>query len=97
MRFAVTGQWSSLAALLVAVVFVPSMALALGTWSGSARLFEVLYLILWYAGPMSRLPPLDYVGVTQPGAGAAPVVTFILIGAGLAVLALFGRLRQLGG
>lgn len=95
-RFALTGQWSSLAALLVAVVFVPSMALALGTWSGSARLFEVLYLILWYAGPMNRIPPLDYVGVTQPEAGAAPVVTFLMLAGGLAVLALFGRLRQLG-
>jgi hypothetical protein len=95
MRFALTGQWSGLAALLVAVGFVPSMALALGTWSGSARLFEVLYFMLWYAGPMNRIPALDYVGVTQPEAGAAPVVMFLILAGGLAGLALLGRLRQL--
>jgi hypothetical protein len=94
-RFALTGHWSSLAALLVGVAFVPSMALALGTWSGSARLFEVLYLLLWYAGPMNRIPVLDYVGVTQPAAGAAPVVTFLVLAAAFAGLALLGRLRQL--
>ncbi len=94
-RFALTGQWSSFVALMVAVGFVPSMALALGTWSGSGRLFEVLYFMLWYVGPMSRVPALDYVGVTQPEAGAAPVVTFLALSGALAGLALLGRLRQL--
>lgn len=94
-RLAISGQWSGVAALLAAVAFIPSMALALGVWSGSGRLFEVLYLILWYMGPMNRIPPLDFVGTTQPAAGGAPVVTFLALGAALAALALLGRRRQL--
>jgi hypothetical protein len=98
-RFAIVvatgGEWGSLAALIVAVAFVPSMALAFGTWSGSGKLFEVLYLILWYMGPMNRIPVLDFVGVTQPGSGAAPVVSFLLVTVVLAALAVAGRRRQL--
>lgn len=93
-RFALGGQGSSLAALLVADAFVPSLALAFGTWSGSAKLFEVLYLMLWYMGPMNRIPVLDYVGATQPGGGVRPIATFGLLAATLAALAFLGRLRQ---
>lgn len=94
-RFGLIGEWSSLAALAVAAAFVPSLALAFGTWSGSPKLFEVLYLMLWYAGPMNRIPAVDFVGVTQPGSGAGPIVRFGLFALALAALALFGRLRQL--
>ncbi len=94
-RFAFAGQWASLGALVIAVVFVPSLALALGTWSGSGKLFEVLYLVLWYMGPMNRIPLLDYAGVTQPEAGAGPPTVFLLMAAGLAGFAVAGRRRQL--
>lgn len=94
-RFALAGQGGSFAALIVAVAFVPSMALALGTWSGSGKLFEVLYLVLWYMGPMNRIPLLDYLGATQPGSGAGPVLGFLVAAAVLGALALAGRRRQL--
>ena len=89
------GEWGSFAALIVAVGFIPSLALAFGIWSGSGKLFEVLYLILWYMGPMNRIPALDFVGVTQPGSGAGPVVSFLVAGALLAAFAVAGRSRQL--
>jgi ABC-type multidrug transport system permease subunit len=98
-RFAAVGaagnEWGSFAALIVAVGFIPSLALAFGIWSGSGKLFEVLYLILWYMGPMNRIPVLDFVGVTQPGSGAGPVVSFLLAGVLFAALAVAGRRRQL--
>ena len=94
-RFALIGEWTNVAALLVAAGFVPSLALALGTWSGSARLFEVLYLMLWYMGPMNRIPALDYAGATQPGTGAGTVAGFLAVAVVLAGMALIGRFRQL--
>lgn len=94
-RLAVTGEWTGLAALVVGVGFVPSLALALGTWAGTAKLFEVLFLMLWYAGPMNRIPPLDFVGATQPQAGSGPVVTFLLLTVSLLALAVAGRRRRL--
>jgi ABC-type multidrug transport system permease subunit len=98
-RFAAVGaagnEWGSFAALIVAVGFIPSLALAFGIWSGSGKLFEVLYLILWYMGPMNRIPVLDFVGVTQPGSGAGPVVSFLVAGVLFAAFAVAGRRRQL--
>jgi len=94
-RFAITREWGSFAALIVAVGFIPSLALAFGIWTGSGKLFEVLYLILWYMGPMNRIPALDFVGVTQPGSGAGPVVSFLVVGVLFAALAVAGRRRQL--
>jgi hypothetical protein len=44
---------------------------------------------------MNQVPALAFVGVTQPGAGTGPIVLFVLLAVGLAMLALFGRLRQL--
>ncbi len=56
-----------------AMVFVPSLALALGSWSGTPRLFEVVYLIIWYAGPLSGAAPLDFLGVSLEGEPAVPL------------------------
>ncbi|MFN0157380.1 MAG: hypothetical protein ACKVRP_04825 [Bacteroidota bacterium] len=46
----------------VGVAFIPSLALASGVWSGSARLFEVLYMAMWYVGPLSKAAELDFIG-----------------------------------
>lgn len=62
-RLAMTGHGDILVALLAGAAFIPSLALALGSWSGSGKLFEVLYLVLWYTGPVSRVAILDYMGV----------------------------------
>jgi hypothetical protein len=95
MRFALNAEWGALAALLSGAAFVPAMALALGTWSGSAKLFEVLYMLLWYGGPMNRIPAIDFVGTTQPAAGPGVPATFLALAAGLMGLAVLGRRRQL--
>ena len=94
-RFAIAAEWGSLAALLAGGVFIPSMALACGTWSGGSKLFEVLYLLLWYIGPMNRIPPIDFLGSTQPAAGFGAPAAFALVAASLMSLALLGRRRQL--
>ena len=94
-RFALHADWGTVAALTAGTVFVPSMALAFGTWSGSAKLFEVIYLLLWYGGPMNRIPAIDFVGTTQPAAGPGAPIAFLVLAAGLMSLAVLGRRRQL--
>jgi ABC-type multidrug transport system permease subunit len=80
---------------LVGVLFVPALALASGAASGSRRLFEATYIVLWYVGPMNRVPSLDYTGAA-PGAFAAgavtryAVATILLLGAAVAL-----RVRRL--
>jgi hypothetical protein len=96
-RFLAAGQWDSLGAWMVGALFIPTLALALGLWSCSSKLFEVLYLVLWYIGPMNQVPAMDYTGATPAGlASGMPLVflgaTALLIGA-----AVMGRRRQLAG
>ena len=75
----------------LAVFFIPTLAIALATWSGSSKLFEVSYLAIWYFGPMNHLvAPFDFLS-TMPG---TQVFYFIVI---LALLgaAFVGRQKQL--
>lgn len=65
-RFALAGRWEWAAGWTLGSLFVPALALALGTWTGGSKFFEVLALFAWYVGPMHRLAELDYTGVTAP-------------------------------
>ena len=96
-RFALGGHWESLGAWLVAVLFIPTFALALGIWSGSSKLFEVLYLVLWYIGPMNQVPTMDYAGATAKGLESGMPVVYLGVTAALLAAAVVGRRRQLAG
>jgi hypothetical protein len=71
LRLAATADWQGLAAWAGATVFIPSLALAMGVWSGSSIPFEALYTIWWYIGPAHQMPGFDFIGTTsassQPG------------------------------
>jgi hypothetical protein len=91
------GQWTALLALSVGAAFIPALALALGIWSRSSKLFEVVYLVLWYVGPMDGTLHLDYLGATDAAlADSMPLVyallTLLLLG--LALLGSRWRLRS---
>lgn len=95
LRLGLGGDWAGLGAWAVGALFIPTMALALGVWSGSRKLFEILYLVLWYLGPMQRLQPLDYLG-SIPEAVKSGVPLAYLAATGLLMLAaVMGRKRQL--
>lgn len=90
--FAQTGATASLFTWSMGVLFIPSLALATGIWSGSSKLFEVLYILLWYIGPVQQTAALDYVaGPTSTG--------IVLAGAtgALLVAAVVGRRRAVMG
>lgn len=90
-RYLATGDYAALGAWAAGALFIPSLALALGVWSGSGKLFEAVYLLLWYIGPMNRTPELDYLGATGQG---RPLV-WLAATALLACMAVAGRRWQL--
>jgi hypothetical protein len=91
------GDWASVQQWVVGALFIPTLALAMGIWSGSSKLYEVVYTILWYVGPISGVRALDFTGATcASGVGGRPL-TFLLSTAGLLGLAVAGRRRQLAG
>jgi hypothetical protein len=94
-RLVLAAGWGHVLAWVAGALFIPTLAVTLGIWSGGPRLFEVVYLLLWYLGPLGHLVYLDYVGVTD--AAIAQGIPCIFLGAtlGLLGLATLGRCRQL--
>jgi len=92
------GDLAGLSAWAVAALFIPSLALALAVWSGSSKLFEVVYLALWYTGPMNQvLPQLDFMGVSDRAISSGRPLIFLLATAVLMGMALIGRQRKIQG
>jgi len=90
-RFIVDGDTAGLLALLSGTFFIPSLALACGVWSGASKLFEILYMLIWYLGPLNKLMALDYIG--SHGNGRPEF--FIPFSIVLIVFAFIGRTRQI--
>jgi hypothetical protein len=95
LRLLLATDQLGLLAWTAGALFIPTMALALGVWSGSSKLFEVLYLFLWYLGPANHLGDIDFMGAMGPLLPPRTPVVFLIATALLAVFALLGRQRQL--
>ncbi len=75
-RMAIVADGSRVVAWFAGVLFIPSLALLLGTASRTQRLFQVLYVVLWYAA-VNQLAA-DYMGtvlVNGRPAGPSPLLT----------------------
>ena len=90
-RFVIDGDAIGLIALLSGAIFIPSLALASGVWSGTSKFFEILYMVIWYLGPLNKVPGLDFIGSHSNGYPQF----FIPVSMGLIAFAIFGRSRQL--
>lgn len=89
--FIMDGAISNLTSLLVGVIFIPSLALSLGVWTGGSKAFEVVYVLFWYIGLLNKVPELDYVGLHTPDYWLVYLaLTLILL-----AVAVFGRSQQL--
>lgn len=93
LRYTIDGDTVALLALFSAAFFIPSLALASGVWSGTSKLFEILYMVIWYLGPLNKVPGLDFIGSHSNG---YPQI-FLPFSAALIVFALYGRMRQIKG
>ncbi|HEX5808476.1 MAG TPA: ABC transporter permease subunit [Anaerolineales bacterium] len=84
------GDGAGLLAWGSAALFIPSLALVLGVWSNGRKLFEVLYISLWYLA-MNKLAAVDFLGASSDGNVSFFIPASIL----LIAFAFIGRARQL--
>lgn len=96
-RLGLAGDWAGLGAWTVGALFIPTLALALGIWSGGGKLFEVIYLLLWYLGPLQHVPGMDYLGALTATVRAGTPLVYLVATALLGLAAVAGRRRQLQG
>jgi ABC-type transport system involved in multi-copper enzyme maturation permease subunit len=69
-----------------AVLFVPTLAMALGVLSSAPRVFEVVYVVWWYMGPLQKTQGVDFTN-------GAPLV-YLLAAAGLLMISAYWRGKQ---
>jgi len=95
LNMALHGDWPGVLAWAVGALFIPSLALFLGVWSGSSKSFEFIYTLLWYLGPINRVDFLDFMGVL-PGSIEAGIWWYYLsLAVILSGLAFIGRIVQI--
>jgi hypothetical protein len=87
------GDTAGLLAWLSGALLIPSLALALGVWSNTSKVFEIIYLCLWYIGPLNNIPEVDYLGAHSSG----NLMFFLPLSVALVVAAFVGRARQVRG
>jgi hypothetical protein len=95
LRLATSGAWSHLLGWGVAVLFIPTLALALGVWSGTSKFFEALYVAVWYIGPISGLAIFDYAGLSREALDQGLPFVYLGLTAALLGAAVVGRWRQI--
>ncbi|MBU1100750.1 MAG: hypothetical protein KKA84_10140 [Bacteroidetes bacterium] len=95
LRLVISGEFAMLAAWFSGAMLIPSLALAAGIWTNSSKLFEILYFMLWYMGPMHQTSSLDFIGITQQNNMAEVPFYFFFVAVTLIILSIIGRRRQL--
>lgn len=78
-----------------AVILIPSISLASGVLTKTNRIFEVLYMIIWYLGPFNKTPYLDFLGTSSAERSPCWVMASIYtaISIGLFMVAFIARKR----
>ncbi len=95
LHYLLTGEWLHFWAWCVAALFIPTLAITLGVWSGTSKAFEALYIALWYLGPLNGLVALDFMGASVPAIAAEMPLFYMPITLALLALAVLGRWRQI--
>jgi hypothetical protein len=94
-RLLLARSFSGLLAWCAGALFLPALALALGTLSGTAKPFEGLLTAIWYVGPMNHTPGLDFTGAASGPHTIPYALIYLAITAALLVSAYAIRSRQL--
>ena len=94
-RLGAAGQGDALLAWVTGSLFIPSLALAMGIWSGGGKLFEVVYILWWYAGPVNQVELLNFMG-TGTQVRIEQLWAYWVGTTFLLLLAILGRRRQIG-
>jgi hypothetical protein len=93
-RMVIEGSAERLPLVLLAIIFIPSLAMALGTWSNSSRLFEVVYL-LWLFTGVNGAVPLDFMQVHETSPNEFMLAAYFTLTFILFLASLVGRWKQI--
>jgi hypothetical protein len=78
-RFTGSAEWLLLVQLIIAISFTVSLAYFCGAFTGTKRMFEVLYPALWYLGPIQTALYVDFFGVNSQASWQAGIPYYFLV------------------
>jgi hypothetical protein len=88
-RFTALTEWLLLIQLSIAIAFTVALAYFCGTFTGTKRMFEVLYPAIWYLGPIQAALYVDFFGVNSSASWQAGMpYYFLVISLGLLILSI---------
>ena len=61
-RTLISGDFDLLSHWLIGAMFIPTLAISCGIVTGGRKLFEVLYTLIFYIGPLNKTPMCDFTG-----------------------------------
>jgi hypothetical protein len=94
-RLLLARNFTGLFAWAAGALFLPALALGLGTLSGTGKPFEGLLTAIWYVGPMNHTPGFDFTGTASGPHTASYALTYLALTAALLISAYAIRSRQL--
>jgi hypothetical protein len=94
-RLLLARSFTGLFAWSAGALFLPALALALGTFSGTSKPFEGLLTAIWYVGPMNHTPGIDFTGNASGTRTISYALIYLALTAALFISAYVIRSRQL--
>lgn len=82
-RVVLLSEWNYLVSWITGIVFIPTLALVLGSTSRNGRLFEAIFITLMYFGPINDMWKFDFMGLSSDNAALYAIITICLLGVGI--------------
>jgi len=79
LRALATGEGMYALTLIIGALFVPSLALMFGILTRSKKMFEVVYLMLWYIGSVDKLTALDILGTLEASVSVTKLIVLTIL------------------
>lgn len=95
LRILATQGVSALLPWIAGAAFLPSLALALGVWSGTSKPFEGILTAMWYVGPINHVSGIDFTGSSNGPTATHYALMYLLFAAAALVAAAALRSRQI--
>lgn len=80
LRLSLAGNISAGIAYVIGILFIVTLAITLGYFTKSRRVFESVFLLLWYMGPVNQIPYLDFTGISMDQSLQYFIISVCLMG-----------------
>ncbi|MEM7333566.1 MAG: hypothetical protein AAF490_15865 [Chloroflexota bacterium] len=78
-KLLLVGEMALLSGVLTAALFIPAMAMCLGTVSGTRRLFEIVFLVWWYMAINVTDGFLSWINFVNPQGGMGYLLSTLIL------------------